>query len=261
MLRHFVLVISALVCAVDSIGAQVTADASVGLSSTAQEEIRPRSPAVVAVASAILPGSGQALMRQKRSLVYFALEAAGVAYYVSQHREGDRERDRYRQLARSVARAEFSPDGPAGSWDYYESMEKYVASGAYDVIAGGNIDPEANEETFNGATWLLARQTYWRDPNSPPPVESAEYAAALDFYKSRAVQPDYRWSWLADPDAFRQFRRSIASSNSAFRNAEQTVSLVLANHVLSAVDAYASLRLRIRRSSDGAMAVVASVPF
>jgi hypothetical protein len=75
------------------------------------------------------------------------------------------------------------------------------------------------------------------------------------------VQPDYRWSWLADPEAFRQFRRSIASSNSAFRNAEQTVSLVLANHVLSAVDAYASLRLRIRRSSDGAMAVVASVPF
>lgn len=254
-------IVIALLSLSSALSAQTVSDAAVGLPSLAGEPVKQRSPAVVAIASAILPGAGQAIMRQKRSLVYLALEAAGVVYYASQHREGQRERDRYRNLARTVARARFSPDGPAGSWDYYESMERYVASGEYDAIPGGNIEPETNFETFNGAMWLLARQTYWRDANMPPALESAEYRAAIDFYISRAVKPEFRWSWSNAPEAFQQYRLAIESSNSAFRNAEQIVSVVLANHFLSAIDAYASLKLRIRRNSDGATALVASVPF
>lgn len=241
-----------------SLEAQTSDAATLGLLTS---HARSHSPGIVAVASAILPGAGQAILRQKRSVVYLALEAAGVGYYLSQHREGDRERSRYRRLSRTVARAAYSPDGPAGSWDYYERMEKYVESGAYDIVSGGNVDPETNVETFNGAMWLLARQTYWRDANSSPPVESAEYRAALDFYMSRAVKPEYRWSWSADPEAFLQYRLAIASSNSAFRHAEQIVSVVLANHFLSAVDAYASVKLRVRRNGDGATALVATWPF
>jgi hypothetical protein len=240
--------------------AQSARDASVGLSPASRSSSQPRSPVTVAIASGILPGAGQAMMRQKRSILYLALEGAGLAYYLTQHNEGSRERDRYRDLSRSVARAQFSSDGPRGSWDYYERMEKYLASGAYDLFPGGDVDPETDVETFNGATWLLARQTYWRDPQSPPPLASAEYRAAVSFYLSRAVTPEFRWSWANDPEAFRQYRLAIASSNSAFRNAEQIVSLVLANHFLSAVDAYASLKLRMRRNGDGGMALVAVLP-
>jgi hypothetical protein len=220
-----------------------------------------RHPAVVTLASAILPGTGQALMRQKRSALYFALETAGLAYYFSRHNHGVSERNLYRRISRDVARAPFSSGGPDGTWDYYERMEKYVESGEYDRVAGGQIDPESNEETYNGAMWLLARQTFWRDPASPPPAESAEYRAALEFYVSRAIKPEYRWSWSGDAQAFQRFRSAIASSNSAFRDAEQVMSLVLANHFLSAVDAYTSVRLRVRRSGNGSASLIASYSF
>ena len=252
------IIVAALLLSAGAVPAQTTSEASLGISGVLPRT--PQSPALVALASAILPGAGQAMMRQKRSLVYLALEAAGVSYYVSKHREGNRERDRYRNLSRTVARAQLSPNGPPGSWDYYESMEKYVSSGEYDLVAGGSVDPETNWETFNGAMWLLARQTYWRDPNTTPALESAEYRAALDFYMSRAVKPEFRWSWSSAPQAFQQYRLAIASSNSAFKNAEQIVGVVLANHFLSAIDAYASLKLRVRRNGDGETALVASWP-
>lgn len=218
-------------------------------------------PAIVTIASAILPGSGQAIMHQKRSALYFALEAAGLTYYFSRHNRGVSDRRLYREISRDVARAQYSPDGPSGNWDYYERMEKYVESGVFDRIAGGAVDPELNEETFNGAMWLLARQTFWRDPSTAPSPESTEYRAALEFYVSRAVKPEYRWSWSSDPVAFQRFRSAIASSNSAFRDAEQVMSLVLANHFLSAVDAYTSVRLRVRRSGNGVTALVGSFSF
>jgi hypothetical protein len=201
------------------------------------------------------------MMRQKRSAIYLALEAAGVAYYLSANRDGNRMRREYRSLSRTVARAQLSPDGPNGTWDYYEHMEKYVSSGAYDAVPGGDVDPENDPETFNGAMWLLARQTYWRDPAVAPSPQSEEYRSALSFYRSRAVTPEFLWSWSSNPTAFQKYRSSIAASNSAFRNAEQTLSLLLANHFLSAIDAYASVRMRVRRNGHGDTTLSASVFF
>jgi hypothetical protein len=237
-----------------TVSAQSSADVSSGVA-------RPRSPAAVTIASAILPGSGQALMHQKRSALYLALEGAGLAYYVSQNREGNRDRREYRSLSRNVARADLSPNGPQGTWDYYERMEKYVASGAYDRVAGGDVDPETDQETFNGAMWLLARQTYWRDPEIAPSSQSEEYRSAISFYLSRAVTPEFLWSWTSDPGAFQKYRSAIAGSNNAFRNAEQTLSLILANHFLSAIDAFASVRMQVRRNGQGITTLSASLPF
>lgn len=234
--------------------AQASAEASAGIS-------RSRSPAVVTIASAIIPGSGQALMHQKRSVLYLALEAAGLAYYVSQNREGNRDRREYRSISRNAARAQLSPNGPEGTWDYYERMEKYVASGSYDRVSGGDVDPETDPDTFNGAMWLLARQTYWRDPDVTPSTQSVEYRSAISFYIARAVTPEFLWSWTNAPEAFQKYRSAIAGSNNAFRNAEQTLSLILANHFLSAIDAYASVRMQVRRNGQGITTLSASLAF
>ena len=217
--------------------------------------------AVVTIASAIVPGAGQAIMRQKRSAVYLALEGAGLAYYVSQNRDGNRQRREYRSLSRNIARAQLSPTGPDGSWDYYERMEKYVASGAYDRVPGGDVDPELDPDTFNGAMWLLARQTFWRDPEVAPSPQSVEYRSAISFYLERAATPDFLWSWSSNAAAYQKYRAAIAGSNSAFRNAEQTVSLLLANHFLSAIDAFASIRMRVRREGQGTTTLSASLSF
>jgi hypothetical protein len=219
------------------------------------------SPTVVTIASALIPGTGQAIMHQRRSLAYLVLEAAGVGFYIRENRDGSRQRDRYREISLSVARAPFSPDGRKGDWDYYERMEKYEASGVFDALPGGVVDPEADPATYNGSVWLLARQTFWRDANVPPAPTSGEYLAALAFYTNRAVTPEFRWSWLGAPEAFQKYRSAIAQSNSSFKSAEKTVSLIIANHFLSAVDAYVSVNARIRRSPDGSTMLTASIPF
>jgi len=240
-----------------TVAAQSAATMAAGIASKSPHP----STAAVTVASAILPGAGQAMMHQRRGVVYLALEAAGIAYYLSQDRDGNRQRRKYRSLSRNVARAELSPGGPDGSWDYYERMEKYVASGAYDRVAGGDIDPELDVETFNGAMWLLARQTFWRDPEVSPSPLSEEYRLALSLYLERAAKPEFLWSWSSNAAAFQSYRAAIAGSNTAFRNAEQTVSLLLANHFLSAIDAFASIRMRVRRDGAGTTTLSASLPF
>jgi hypothetical protein len=66
----------------------------------------------------------------------------------------------------------------------------------------------------------------------------------LQFYQARAVGPGYRWSWTGASLEHDVFRQSIRRSDSAFRRAQNQVGLLLANHVLSAVDALIASRLR-----------------
>jgi hypothetical protein len=131
-------------------------------------------------------------------------------------------------------------------------MEHFVESGAYDVQPGGALDPEPDTATYNGSVWLLARQTYWVDPAAAPPPGSAAYESALSFYRQRAVTPQYVWSWRNAELEQDVFRRTIARSNDAYRRAAQDLAVVIANHVLSTVDAYVTVRLRGRRLAGDA---------
>lgn len=208
--------------------------------------------ATATLASAILPGAGQALLRSGRAFIYVGIEAVSWVRYSRQQNDGDRFRARYRELSRSVARAPFNPAGPDGDWDYYERMEKFAASGAFDRVPGGDVDPESDPSTYNGSIWLLARQTYWRDSDTPQDPSSPEFQSALAFYTRRAVPSDLRWSWVGAADGFQQYRRSVAASNTAFKRAEQTAGLIIANHILSAVDAYVAVRMRLSNNVAGA---------
>jgi hypothetical protein len=192
------------------------------------------------IASAVAPGAGQALLGQNRWVAYAAAEAYSLARYATDARDGRRQRDRYRALARDVARAGFGGELPDGSFDYYERMEHYARSGVYDQGRGGPLLPEGDTTTSNGALWLLARQTYWEDPTIVPPFESAAYRSAIDLYTRRAVRPDYLWSWSGAPLEQDAFRTDISRSNAAFRRSVEDLGAVLANHVLSTVDAYVS---------------------
>lgn len=201
--------------------------------------------------SAIVPGTGQALLGQDRVVAYLAIEAYAWARYAADVREGRLARASYRNLASEVARKPFSTTRPAGDFDYYERMEKFVSSGAFDAIPGGDLDPEPDTTTSNGAIWLLARQTFWTNPNSPPPRTAPEYGFAENFYRDRAVGPDYQWSWSNARLQYAEYRRTIRRSNNAYRTSLQDLGLVIANHALSTVDAFITVRLR--RHVDGGM--------
>ena len=217
------------------------------------------------LASAAIPGVGQAQLKQDRFVGYMAVEGFLWLRYLSDRREAFRQRDAYRDVALRVSRATFGGSKPPGDFEYYERMEHWIASGVFDADpATPGLDPEVDTTTFNGAMWLLARRTYWTRPDTPPAQGSPAYIAALAFYADAAIRPDFQWTWRNSRLEQDIYRRHIRESNDAFRHALQDVSLVIANHVLSTVDAYVSLRLRMRAQlqPNGASSVglSASVP-
>lgn len=196
------------------------------------------------VLSMVVPGAGQLVLGQQRGVAYAVAEGYLLLQQIRARRDADRDREAYRTLAADVARKPFGGDRPRGGWDYYESMERFLESGAFDRVAGGAVDPELDESTYNGARWLLARETFWQNPDAPPPVGSAEYVRALAFYEARAVRDPYRWSWRdarLEQDVYAQ---TIASANRSVQKAVNYVGLVGANHLVSMIDAYVNVRIR-----------------
>ena len=212
-------------------------------SSTLAQQAQAPSPWSVAL-SAIIPGSGQAMVGSSRAVPYLAIEAFAWTSFVRHSLQYRRRRDGYRGLAASVARAPFSAARPNGDFEYYERMTHYLEAGRYDLMAGGALEPETDTTTYNGAVWLLARRTYWSNPSIAPDTSSPEWMRAVSFYQARAYDQLYRWSWSNAPQEYAAFLTLIDESNDANRLAMLDLGVVIANHVLSTVDAYITLRLR-----------------
>jgi len=223
---------------------------------TAWPEVISTNSWIYPVASLVLPGSGQLLAGQDRGVLYFAAEVLCVTRVLSLNGEAVRERDRYRDLAFGVARAAFSPARRDTVFEYFEVMEKYVESGPFDTDPGPSLVPPTDEQTYNGSIWKLARETFFADPDSPPDTASEEYQRALEFYSDRAVGPNFQWSWRNAGIEQDLYRQSIKRSDDAFRAAVQYLGLLLANHLLSAIDGFVSYRLS---GNDRAVAVQSNV--
>jgi hypothetical protein len=197
----------------------------------------------VPLASAVVPGTGQALLGQDRFIAYLAVEAFSFLGYLDQRNQQWRATAQYESLANSVARSLYPGNLPAGSWAYYEAMEHYIESGVYNLVPGGTFTPEVDVTTYNGALWLLARQNYWSDPNVEPDPNSSAYHQAIAFYLARAIQPQFRWSWRDAQLEQDVYVRTIDERNQDARNARLQMGILIANHVLSMVDSYITLRV------------------
>ncbi len=206
-------------------------------------------------ASAIVPGSGQLLAGKDRGVIYLAVEVLLLSRFFSLQTEGRRESDQFRELAFTVARAPFAPTIRDTVFEYFEHMEKFIDSGPFDTDAGPTLVPATDERTFNGSIWALARRTFFANPDSTPDTDSPEYVRALNFYQQRAVGPNFAWSWRNAGLEQDLFRQSIRESDEAFRGATRQLGLLLANHLLSALDAFITQRL----SRNGRQVEVASM--
>ncbi|MBE0591666.1 MAG: hypothetical protein IH616_04620 [Gemmatimonadales bacterium] len=194
-------------------------------------------------ASAVVPGSGQLLQGQSRGAIYLAVEGLLLVRFFSFQTEGRRESDRYRDLAFAVARAPFEPSVRDTVFEYFEQMGRYVESGPFDSDPGPGLVPPTDERTYNGNIWALARSTFFTNPDSIPDVESEEYQRALQFYRSRAIGTEFLWSWRNAGLEQDLYRQSIRRSDEGFRRATEQLGLLLANHLISAVDAFVTGRL------------------
>jgi len=195
------------------------------------------------VLSLALPGAGQLAAHQDRAAVYLAAELYTLARVLQLNHEGNTAGDRFRDLAFDVARRAFTTARRDTVFEYYETMERFTESGEFDRDPEPALAPETDPTTFNGSVWLLARRTFWADPNAPPDPSSPAYAAALQFYQQHAVGPAFRWSWRNAAAQQQVFRETIGKSDHAFRSAQSHLGVLLANHVVSAVDALISSRL------------------
>jgi len=221
----------------------------------------------VPISSALVPGSGQIISGHDRGILYLAAEALLLLRLWSLEREARRERDAFKDLAFSVARAPFRPARRDTVFEYYEAMQSYIESGPFSIGTGSEIVPPGDDATYNGYVWQLARETFFSYPDLPADTASEEYKRALDFYTSRAVGANFQWSWRDAGLERDLFRQSIKRSDDAFRLATQYLGLVLANHLVSTIDAFvterlgghASLRSAVSTGPDRGKDVVARV--
>jgi hypothetical protein len=200
---------------------------------------------IAPVMSLLVPGTGQIRQGHPRALGYIALEAWLIGRYLTSVGDGHEARDRYIDLAFSVARAPFNPVIRDTVFEYFETVGKFVESGPFDADSGVAFAPPADPASYNGAQWRLAAERFSVDPDAPD-VGSPGYAEAVAYYRSRAVGPNFRWSWAGEDEALSHYRVAVQESDEAFRRGSQTLGLLLANHLLSALDAFVSERFARR---------------
>jgi hypothetical protein len=203
-----------------------------------------RAPWWAPVASVLVPGSGQALLGQQRGVAYVVAEAYLLVQAVGAQRDVTQGVRNYQGIAADAARRAFGGSLPVGPWSYYEDLEKFDASGMYDIVPGGMVDPETDTTTFNGRSWLLARKTFWSDPDVPPAVSSEQYRKALAFYSARAWGDEFRWSWRDAQLQKDVYRGVIAAANRSNQRKTNLLTVVGANHLASLIDAYINVRIR-----------------
>ena len=76
-------------------------------------------------------------------------------------------------------------------------------------------------------------------------------AEALARYEQVAIKPEFRWSWRNAQIQYDIYKRDTDKRNDANRAAVHDLMLIGANHVLSMVDAFATLRLQVQPEADG----------
>ena len=211
------------------------------------------------LASALVPGLGQARLHKDRFVAFMAAEAFLILQYSKATSDARENATNFREIAREVARRRFPGTHPdTAAWKYYETMEKYLESGAYSLPGNGSTIPETDASTYNGAQWVQARQLFGVPLDDPDARLHPNYARALARYEANAVQPAYGWSWRNAQLEQDLYKRTIASSNAAYRRATGDLIALIANHVISAVDAFVTVRLVQARNGD--MRMSASIP-
>lgn len=190
-----------------------------------------------ALASFIVPGSGQYLLGNDRVVGYLAVELLAWWKYSKDNAERAAREREFKDLALRVSRAPFPSTFPDSGWLYYEWMRDDIESGQFSLATSGPTVPETNPATYNGKRWALAQTT------------QPSYEAALAQYEREAIRPEYRWSWRDAQLQWDIYKRLTDKRNDAARAAIVDLIVIRANHFLSMIDAFATGRLQTQAST------------
>ncbi|MFC1575292.1 hypothetical protein ACFL5A_01430 [Gemmatimonadota bacterium] len=197
------------------------------------------------------------MLGQGRWTAYAAAEVWSWIQFMEHRREGGALQKQYRDLAWFVARRVSSGPRRDGDWEYYEALTHFQASGAYDGDpTRPGVQPEDNPETFNGTIWELAQELFYpEDPEVPVDENSPQYRKAFNYYLSRAYAPELTWNWGTNTLHRSEYAELIRASDENLRKSTNMIGVILANHLLSAVDALVSGRLGLAREAEPRMEI------
>jgi len=191
--------------------------------------------------SLALPGTGQHVLGQNRKWIYGALEVVGWVAFLERRGAGGEYRDRYRDFAWDQGRMQ-SGARIDGGFDYYETLSKWTSSGAFDTdptLSG--VQPEMDPATYNGSIWTLASQIFIPG-GGPVPETDPAFQEALGYYVKRAYGMEFLWDWSGVSGGRQELAGLIEASDDRFRQATTALGVVIANHLISAADAFLSSR-------------------
>lgn len=246
-----------------------------------------RSPALAMLSSAAVPGSGQALNgKWGRAAIYLLVEAASIAYYFERNSTARKNERSYRQFADQnwspMAYAQWLVAYSRAN-NFNEGMQEL---NALEILVSGKVPNYASvpqDWIELGSTGLsLVRAVEVKTPFAQTDgtlksdfshilqdFGSQQYYELMskyyqfqpgwkDFYytdseMTRTIFDDpahlYRYSWdrsMITP-LFIEGRDRAAEFNNNYRQAGNIITLIMVNHIISAFDAYFTVKLKNSR--------------
>lgn len=231
-------------------------------------------PGVAFLASAIIPGAGQAANgKWVRAGIYFTVEAVGIAYHLNRNAKAKRQERAYEQFTHQnwsvVAYASWLVDysehhGLDNGW---QQLQANLQGKSPDFSNTANDWSKVNLNLLQ----QVERQTpfFFKDrigsnfSHQLPEYGSQQYYELIskyyqfqpgwkDWYNAdpNRISPLYRYSWNGQDEPITLFfegRDRAAEFNQNYRVAGNILKLLLVNHVISAFDALFTVQLKNSR--------------
>lgn len=236
-------------------------------------------PGAAFLASGLIPGSGQALNgKWGRAAVYFLTDLASLAYYINQNNTAKRNERSYERFANQnwsvVAYAQWLVDYSEanGLSNGYETLANQIAGLEPDFT---NTTNDWNKVNISAIRAVEKQTPFIYSNGSQASFFSHEvqdygsqqyYELMSKYYQFQPGWQDFHLDRIADPGHvylyswdntmitgnFIEGRDRAEGFNSNYRNAGNIIKLVMVNHVVSAFDAFFTVKLKNARLEPSA---------
>ncbi len=200
--------------------------------------------------AALVPGLPQIIEGKRRGWAYVAAEGVSIAGMVYFNAQAHDRQARFRAIAREARRnfvlsglrnnpEEVTDPLSGGFGEYYEDLTKWASSGDYDNDPSlDGIQPETDTRTYNGHQWEIAKiNNYTGTSGGIPVAKSAEEEArALEAYKEAVYPLQYNWDWTGIEGSQDLYHDVFNSNDVSYRRRNRFTTILLANHIVSAID-------------------------